>query len=92
LRAEITSAQEVFQISQFQYRQGAADLRTVLQAQQRLFSAEDQLAHVVLANRHAGVHLVEALGGGWIEDVHDKTQFSPDSPSVLAASKVVPEQ
>ena len=37
LRALITAADEAFQISQLQYRQGATDLLNVLQAQQTLF-------------------------------------------------------
>jgi outer membrane protein, multidrug efflux system len=37
LRSQITAAQEAFEIPQLQYRQGAADLLNVLQAQQTLF-------------------------------------------------------
>ena len=59
-----------------QYRQGAADLLTVLQAQQTLFSAQDQLAQTVLANRLAAIHLYEALGGGWVEPAEDRTQVA----------------
>jgi len=67
LRSEVDAASEAFEISQLQYRQGAADLLTVLQAQQTLFSAEDLLAQTALATRQAAVHLYEALGGGWEE-------------------------
>jgi NodT family efflux transporter outer membrane factor (OMF) lipoprotein len=74
LRRLIEAAREAFQISQLQYRQGAADLLTVLQAQQTLFSAEDQLVQVMLANRQAAVHLFAALGGGWQEAPEDRTQ------------------
>jgi outer membrane protein TolC len=38
------AAQEAFEISELQHRQGTADLLTVLQAQQTLFSAQDQPA------------------------------------------------
>jgi multidrug efflux system outer membrane protein len=76
LRSLITAAQEAFEISQLQYRQGAADLIIVLQAQQTLFSAEDQLAQTVLANRLASIHLYEALGGGWVEKPEERTQFA----------------
>lgn len=75
LKREVHAAQEAFQISQLQYRQGATDLLTVLQAQQTLFSAEDQLAQTMLDNRQASVHLYEALGGGWVEGAKDRTQF-----------------
>jgi NodT family efflux transporter outer membrane factor (OMF) lipoprotein len=75
LRRLIAAAQEAFQISQLQYRQGAGDLLAVLQAQQTLFSAQDQLAQTVLANRQSAIHLYEALGGGWVESNEDRTQF-----------------
>jgi NodT family efflux transporter outer membrane factor (OMF) lipoprotein len=76
LRREITAADEAFQISQLQYRQGTADLLNVLQAQQQLFNAQDQLVQIQLANRQAGVHLYEALGGGWVEQPEDRTQVA----------------
>jgi NodT family efflux transporter outer membrane factor (OMF) lipoprotein len=76
LRREITAADEAFQISQLQYRQGSADLLNVLQAQQQLFGAQDQLVQIELANRQAAVHLYEALGGGWVEQPEDRTQIA----------------
>lgn len=72
---EVDAARDAFGIGQLQYRQGVADLLTVLQAQQTLFSAEDQLAQMQLANCQAAVHLYEALGGGWVENARDRTQF-----------------
>jgi outer membrane protein, multidrug efflux system len=48
----------------------------VLQAQQTLFSAEDQLAQTTLAHMQAVVHLFEALGGGWMEPPVERTQFN----------------
>ncbi|HWM61814.1 MAG TPA: efflux transporter outer membrane subunit [Rhizomicrobium sp.] len=78
LEREVKAAREAFEISQLQYRQGAADLLTVLQAQQTLFSAEDQLVQIVLANRQSAIHLYEALGGGWMENQDDRTQFVRD--------------
>jgi len=74
LKAEVEAAREAFEISQLQYRQGATELLTVLQAQLTLFSAQDQLAQITLANRQAAVHLYEALGGGWQERPEDRTQ------------------
>ncbi|OJT96702.1 MAG: hypothetical protein BGN82_00815 [Alphaproteobacteria bacterium 65-7] len=74
LRRTVEAARKAFEISELQYRQGAADLLSVLQAQQTLFSAEDQVAQTVLANRQAIVHLFEALGGGWQEMPDDRTQ------------------
>jgi NodT family efflux transporter outer membrane factor (OMF) lipoprotein len=77
LRRELDAAREAFGIAQLQYRQGAAELLTVLQAQQTLFVARDQLAQTQLARMQALVHLFEALGGGWAELPQDRTQFSP---------------
>jgi len=80
LRRLIVAAQEAFEISQLQYRQGAADLLTVLQAQLTLFSAQDQLVQTTLANRQAAIHLYEALGGGWVESPEDRTQIAESEP------------
>jgi outer membrane protein, multidrug efflux system len=82
LGREVEAAREAFKISQLQYRQGAADLLTVLQAQQTLFSAEDQLAQTTLAHMQAVVHLFEALGGGWMEHPDERTQFTNAALSV----------
>jgi outer membrane protein, multidrug efflux system len=73
---EVDAAREAFQISQLQYRQGTTDLLTVLQSQQTLFSAEDQLAQLTLARIQSVVHLYEALGGGWVEPPEERTQFT----------------
>ena len=79
LTREVAAAREAFQIGSLQYRQGAADLLTVLQTQQTLFLAEDQLAQSTLANRQAIVHLFEALGGGWQEAPADRTQLATNN-------------
>jgi outer membrane protein, multidrug efflux system len=76
LQGEVAAAREAFQISQLQYRQGTTDLLTVLQAQETLFSARDQLAQATFANRQAAVHLYQSLGGGWLENREDRTQFT----------------
>jgi NodT family efflux transporter outer membrane factor (OMF) lipoprotein len=65
LLAENEAAAQAFSIAQLQYQQGATDLLNVLQAQQTLFLAQDQLAQSVLARCQAAVHLYQALGGGW---------------------------
>ena len=81
LRREVEAAREAFKISQLQYRQGATDLLTVLQAQQTLFLAEDQLAQTTLAHMQAVVHLFEALGGGWEEAQGERTQLTSGTPA-----------
>ncbi len=78
LQGEIVAAREAFEISQLQYRQGAAELLNVLQAQQQLFSAEDQQVQITLANRQSTIHLYEALGGGWQEREEDRTQIASE--------------
>jgi multidrug efflux system outer membrane protein len=69
-----------------QYRQGVTELLTVLQAQQTLFAAEDQLAQTTLAHMQAVVHLFEALGGGWTEPAQDQTQFTSDRRASLSVA------
>jgi len=59
------NAAEAYRISELQYREGVTDLLTVLQTQQTLFSAQDQLVQIRLARLQAGVGLYRALGGGW---------------------------
>ncbi len=65
LDREIAAAREAFEITQLQYRNGATDLLNVLQAQQTLFSAEDQRVQALQARCEAAVALYHALGGGW---------------------------
>jgi outer membrane protein TolC len=77
LRREVESARDAFEISQLQYRQGVADLLTVLQAQQTYFTARDQLVQARLTCLQAIVHLYTALGGGWVEASEDMTQAVP---------------
>jgi multidrug efflux system outer membrane protein len=72
----VDAARRAFDITGLQFRQGVGDLLAVLQAQQTLFLAESQLAQIALSSREAGIHLYEALGGGWIESQSDRTQIS----------------
>ncbi|HWA91103.1 MAG TPA: TolC family protein [Rhizomicrobium sp.] len=71
---EVKAARDAFTIAKLQYEHGATDLLTVLQAQQTLFSAQDQLVQATQARLQASVHLYEALGGGWSEDPKGRTQ------------------
>ncbi len=77
LRREADAAREAFGIAQLQYKEGTADLLNVLQAQQTLFTARNQLVQTHLALLQAFVHLFEALGGGWTEPPKDRSQFAP---------------
>ena len=62
---QVASADEAFRISEVQYREGVIDLLALLQAQQTLFSSQDQLVQIRLARLQADVGLYRALGGGW---------------------------
>ena len=74
LQREVTASANAFRISELQYREGIADLLSVLQAQQTLFTAENLLIQVKLARVQADVNLYRALGGGWAENPEEATQ------------------
>jgi multidrug efflux system outer membrane protein len=84
---EVNAAQEAFRISEIQYREGVADLLAVLQAQQTLFTAQDQLVQIRLARFQADIGLYRALGGGWSEDMADVTQPIPANAAAPADAK-----
>jgi NodT family efflux transporter outer membrane factor (OMF) lipoprotein len=60
-----------------QYRSGLIDFLTLLQSEQSLLSARDQLASAQGDEALALVQLYLALGGGWTPD----TQYSPGNPA-----------
>ena len=62
----VTSSRQAFDISEQRLREGTIDLVTVLQTQQTLYQALDQLVQVKLAHVQAIVSLYQALGGGWL--------------------------
>ncbi len=55
-------------LAELRYREGAADLLTVLDAQRSLFQVEEQLSLTRFARLNATVDLYKALGGGWGRD------------------------
>lgn len=61
----VAQSREAFRLSEAQYRAGAVDLLTVLNAQQSYFSARDQLVQSKSDRLQAAVALYKALGGGW---------------------------
>jgi NodT family efflux transporter outer membrane factor (OMF) lipoprotein len=65
-RQVVTATRRAFDISETRLREGTADLVTVLNTQQNLFSAEDTLAQARLAHLQAVVSLFQALGGSWL--------------------------
>jgi multidrug efflux system outer membrane protein len=89
LEREVKASAEAFRLSELQYREGIIELLNVLQAQQTLFTAENQLIQVKLSRLQADVNLYMALGGGWSENPDDKTQTQtsttpPEQPSPQA--------
>ena len=58
-------ARQAYDLAALQYREGAIDLLTLLDAQRTLLSAQDTLVQARLARLAAAVALAKALGGGW---------------------------
>lgn len=83
LEREVKDSAEAFRLSELQYREGIIELLSLLQAQQTLFTAENQLIQVKLSHLQADVNLYMALGGGWSENPEDKTQVetNPTPPA-----------
>ncbi len=77
LEREVKASANAFRISELQYREGIVDITTVIQTQQTLFTAQDNLAQAKLAHAQAVVGLYQALGGGWSEKPDDATQALP---------------
>src|SRR6185437_16046946 len=73
LGVEVDNAREALRISEIQYREGVADLLAVLQAQQTLFSAQDQLVQTRLARLQSNVSLYQEVG---VVHRHDDGAFT----------------
>jgi NodT family efflux transporter outer membrane factor (OMF) lipoprotein len=61
----VKASRRAFALSEQQMSSGTVNMVTLLQVEQTLFTAEDQLAQVQLARLLAVVGLFQALGGGW---------------------------
>jgi multidrug efflux system outer membrane protein len=61
----VTASRKAFDVSEAQLRGGTVNLITVLQTQQTLFTAENNLVLVRLNKLLAASSLFQALGGGW---------------------------
>ncbi|MGO4707317.1 efflux transporter outer membrane subunit [Microvirga sp. 2MCAF38] len=64
-RKAVESSQRAYDISLEQLRAGIIDRTTLLNAEQTLFSAQNNLVQVRLSRLQAVVDLYRALGGGW---------------------------
>jgi multidrug efflux system outer membrane protein len=58
-------ARRAYQITQTQFRAGTINILTVLNTQNALFTAEDNLVQVRFSHLQSLVGLFNALGGGW---------------------------
>ncbi len=58
-------AEFAFDIVTAQYREGAVDFLTLLDAQRTLYQARDSLGQIKLSRLQSVVALFQALGGGW---------------------------
>ena len=61
----VTASRQAFDVAETQLRGGTVNLITVLQTQQTLFTAENNLVTVRLNKLLAASSLFQALGGGW---------------------------
>jgi len=79
LREDVLASQMAFYLSEQQLREGTVNLVTLLQTEQTLFQAENQLVQAQLAHLLAAVSLFQALGGGWspTEKVADAAPAPP---------------
>ena len=62
----VKTSRQAFELSEARLREGTIDLVTVLQAEQTLFTAEDNYSLARLARLQAVLSLYQALGGGWL--------------------------
>jgi NodT family efflux transporter outer membrane factor (OMF) lipoprotein len=61
----VKASRRAFALSEQQMKEGTVNMVTLLQVEQTLFTAEDQLAVDRIARFQAFVSLFQALGGGW---------------------------
>lgn len=64
-REAVLASQMAFYLSEQQLREGTVNLVSLLQVEQTLFQAEEQLTLDQLARLLAAVSVFQALGGGW---------------------------
>jgi NodT family efflux transporter outer membrane factor (OMF) lipoprotein len=65
LRTAAESAEEAYRLADLNYRSGATDFLTVLDAQRTLLSSQDSLVQATLDRYTTAANLYKALGGGW---------------------------
>jgi len=87
LQAEaVANSRKAFEVSETQLRAGTVNLITVLQTQQTLITAENNLTLVRLTKLLAASSLFQALGGGWtpagsLSSLQPKEGATPPRPT-----------
>ncbi len=61
----VNAGRDAVAVATDRYQEGKASYYEVLEAQQQLFPAENELSHIEAGRRLAVVQLYKALGGGW---------------------------
>jgi outer membrane protein, multidrug efflux system len=80
-RDSVNASRRAFNLSEQQLREGTVNLVNLLQVEQTLFQAEDQLAVDQFLRLQAEVSLFQALGGGWgPQDRPSDVSFSREKP------------
>jgi outer membrane protein TolC len=81
-REVVSASRRAFDLSEQQLREGTVNLVTLLQTEETLFTAEDQLAVDQFERLQALVGLFQALGGGWAP---------PDRPKDVSSAREKPK-
>lgn len=80
LEQAVVQNRRAVQLAQDRYAQGVADFLSVLEAEQNLLAAEQQLTDSVTNVSTDLVQIYKALGGGWEPDLPDKPGGEKGSP------------
>ena len=96
--AAVTASRRAYEITEQRLREGTIDILTVLNTQQSLFQAQDQLSQIRLQRFQAYASLFQALGGGFTRPPavgHLSTPAllppTPEPPIVNSADPVAPD-
>jgi multidrug efflux system outer membrane protein len=68
MRAAVAASQDYLKIAQVQYKQGLVTYLVVIDAQRTLLTNQLTLSQDINQQMAASIHLIKALGGGWVGD------------------------
>jgi multidrug efflux system outer membrane protein len=68
MRAAVAASQEYVKIARVQYKQGLVNYLIVIDAERTLLANQLTLSQNVNQQMAASIHLIKALGGGWVSD------------------------